>query len=235
MFTIKTINGIYLIFFFLSLIINSIFWSIFLKKEKYQISVILSILFYENFGFIIGAKIFSYFANYPQYDSILSAGVSAYGALIGGLLMVYIFCLQFNFPILKFLTLSIVLMPLIYAIGKLGCFFGGCCYGMEWDGIISVKYINSIEAPNGVKLFPVQLVESIVNLGIFLWLVKIKKSDTEKIGWTLILCSLVKFSLDFLRAGRVNILSINQWTSIIMFVIGIIIIFSIAKKGREIL
>lgn len=167
-------QGIYTWCFLLALFINSILMVKFLRKE-YDIGTILGFLFYENFGFILGAKVLSYFADYPKYDSILDSGMSAYGALIGGFLMIYIFCLEFKLPLIKFFTKYVILLPLIYAIGKLGCFFGGCCYGVECSLPISVVYLNSMDAPNNISLFPVQLVESIVNFIIFVWLILEKK------------------------------------------------------------
>lgn len=224
-------QGVYTWCFLLALFINSILMVKFLRKE-YDIGTILGFLFYENFGFILGAKVLSYFADYPKYDSILDSGMSAYGALIGGFLMIYIFCLEFKLPLIKFFTKYVILLPLIYAIGKLGCFFGGCCYGVECSLPISVVYLNSMDAPNNISLFPVQLVESIVNFIIFVWLILEKKSDMWKIGWTFVLCGLSKFILDFFRASWAYSISVNQWISIFLCIIGINIILTNLKKKK---
>lgn len=227
-----TIRGIYAICFCLALLVNIIFIVISLKKE-YGIEIILGFLFYENFGFIMGAKTLSYFANYPKYESILNSGMSAYGALIGGALMVCVFCFEFKLPINEFLYKYVILLPLIYAIGKLGCFFGGCCYGIKSDIPISVIYLNSIEASNNIKLFPVQLIECIANLMIFVWLVVCKKDNLTKMGWTFILCSFSKFTLDFFRASWSNSISVNQWISIFLFALGCGILLNSYRKSRR--
>ena len=132
--------------------------------------------------------------------------------------------------------LSVIAMfipPIMYAIGKLRCFFGGCCYGIECNLPISVVYLNSAGAPNNINLFPVQLIECVVNLGIFLLLILVKKDDRVKIGWAFILCSLSKFILDFFRASWAHNISINQWISILVFIIGINIILINSKKQKE--
>ena len=76
----------------------------------------------------------------------------------------------------------------MYAIGKIGCFLVGCCYGIKYSGIFSVVYNYSLHAPVGVSLFPIQLVESIVFLLIFIYMLNKKlqnKFNTQTIGISL--------------------------------------------------
>ena len=69
----------------------------------------------------------------------------------------------------------------MYAVGKIGCFFAGCCYGIEYNGFLNVTYNYSAIAPKGISLFPIQLLESIVFLIIFLYtFIKFHKVDIDK-------------------------------------------------------
>ena len=133
----------------------------------------------------------------------------------------------------KLFAILLFSVPLIYAIGKLGCFLNGCCYGIDYSGPLRVLYSSSKHAPTGISLFPVQLVESIVNLIIFIISIIIyykKKDITKTLPFIVLACSTFKFLLDFLRTPGKHIISLNQIFCIIAFIIGIII-FIKSKKA----
>lgn len=190
--------------------------------------MIVSYLIYELIGIVFGAKFLSYVTSIGKVDGItfFNSGLSSYGGLIGGFLMTLVFVWQFKLPVLKFSYMYAIMLPLMYAVSKLGCFSTGCCYGIEYNYFGSVIYQNSSSAPNNVSLFPVQLVESIVNGIIFFALVinykKIK--ILQGVGLILILCSFAKFTLDFFRASWAYSISVNQWISIALFVVGLVIV-----------
>ena len=94
-------------------------------------------------------------------------GYVYYGGLAGAVLGVWIYCRAFRLAFLPHLDGTVVALPLIHAFGRVGCFFAGCCYGVRYDGPLAVTFRNSPVAPNGVGLFPVQLLEAALNLGLF--------------------------------------------------------------------
>ena len=51
-------------------------------------------------------------------------------------------------------------VALAQGLGRLGCFFAGCCYGRETDAWYGITFRNSKFAPNNVKLIPTQLISS---------------------------------------------------------------------------
>ena len=121
----------------------------------------------------------------------------------------------------------------MYAIGKIGCFLAGCCYGIPYAGPGHVIYNYSLVAPAGTCLFPIQIVETITFLFIFIYMIhKIitNKFSLHTLGISFILCGLAKFVLDFFRTSHINILiSSNQIISIAFIVLGILI----ALKNRK--
>ena len=195
------------------------------------------LLLYVFLGIIFGAKYFTYFTNYSKYKDgfrFMEVGFSSYGAVIGSILMLLLFSKQFKKSIKDLLCSILPAIPLMYGIGKIGCFLAGCCYGIEYSGLFNVVYKYSVNAPNNVKLFPVQLVEAIVFLGIFLFInIKYKeKKDTKVIPLVFILCGIAKFSLDYLRISHVNkMISINQVFSLVFIVIGLIILIYNKKRA----
>lgn len=61
------------------------------------------------------------------------------------------------------LSIFIYAAPLMYSIGKIGCFLSGCCEGFVYNGIGSVSY-NYVPNPTGLSYFPIQIIESITFL-----------------------------------------------------------------------
>lgn len=198
------------------------------KKNEYNNFEILCLIFFEMIGIIVGAKLLTYLVHFNEYENFnfFKLGLSAYGAVIGALIMVFIYKLIFRKESSKLFSMCLIPMPLMYAIGKVGCFVAGCCYGIEYSGPLYIAYSDSLVAPNNVKLFPIQAVEALLFLAIFLYLFFEKKlSIKNKIAITFILCGTIKFVLDFLRASHVGIiLSANQIISLIFIVIGLLML-----------
>lgn len=235
---INTKIPIYGISILTALFLNIIILIKLLRKTNLKPEEILGIIIYENIGIILGAKLFSYIQNFRQYKTfdLLRMGLSSYGAVIGALVFVVIFSVIFRKKIIEVLKIFIQPIPLMYAIGKIGCFFAGCCHGIKYNGLLAVTYNYSLVAPKGVKFFPVQIIETIVFLLIFIYMYN-KSSKRQfkqrEFGISLILCGGGKFMLDFLRISHVNvILSLNQIVSIVFIIIGIYML--VIEKNKKV-
>lgn len=204
-----------------------------LNKNKDRL--VYYMLIYENIGFIYGGKLLTYLMNidkYKNYD-FLEIGFSSFGGLIGGLLMLFIFCLQFKKDFTKVFKIFMVPVPLMYSIGKIGCFLAGCCYGIKYDGFGSVVYWYANENINGISLFPVQLLESIVFFLIFIYTLK-NREKNQSINIAMLICAISKFILDFFREYHVGkIITINQVLCLI-FVLFSLYLMRLSKKNIDI-
>ena len=60
-----------------------------------------------------------------------ASGFVFYGGLLGALLSVFIYTRVRHLPLRTYLNLFVVVFPLFHAIGRVGCVFSGCCYGVE--------------------------------------------------------------------------------------------------------
>ena len=188
-----------------------------LKKENCNNQDLLLYFFmYAVFAFCCG-KFYTIITK-DQSTNFLSAGLSSYGGLIGAILSAIIFekILPSENKIVKY---SILSLPLIYGLTKIACFITGCCYGIPYDGFLSVTYVSDLNIP----LFPIQITETIAFIIIFIICNKYKnKKNITYI--TMILSAVMKFLLDFLRYDHLTIaITINQIFSIILIVITIII------------
>jgi len=151
--------------------------------------------------------------------NIINAGISSYGGLIGVILAAVIFerIISFNGMLIKY---SIISLPLIYGLSKISCFISGCCYGIPYNGLFNVTYPFGLNIP----LFPIQIVETVVFILIFVICNKYK--EKEQIIWiAIIISSFCKFVLDFLRYEHIKVLiTTNQIISIILIIISFIVL-----------
>lgn len=128
--------------------------------------------------------------------------------------------------------------PLFHAFGRVGCFFGGCCYGIESAFGFTAHGNEYSPDVNDVNRFPVQLLEASLNLLLFAFLVILLKKGVMKGNLMWIYGSIypvIRFFDEFLRGdairGFVFGLSTSQWISIFVFVLSVtMIIIRVCKK-----
>ena len=205
-----------------ALVFNILFILLNYKKYNLKLKDAILIIILENIFIVIGGKVFTYLDEFPKYSITDIPGLwfTSYGNMLGALVGLVVYALIFKHKLADLFGLGAVPLPLVYAIGKIGCFSAGCCYGINYDGFGKVIYLSSNQAPLNTGLFPIQLVEAEFKMQDFAYL--------------LICISIAKFFLDYLRAGRENILfSFNQRISIILFTFGLFILSRIFIKNKE--
>lgn len=167
-----------------------------------------------------------------EYISVVFGGYVFYGGLLGGLTGAVIYCRIYKLSCFETLDVYAPVIPLIHSFGRIGCFLAGCCYGRPSERF-GVLFDASPFAPHGIKLFPVQLLESGINLAVFLLLfafsVKERKCGSV-LGLYLCIYAVERFLLEYLRFDEVRGLflgvSTSQWISLILLPIGLILLFS---------
>ena len=214
----KSRFNLYGFFIILSILLSLIFVYKNLKREKIEARIILLSFLLATPYIIIGGKFLTTLTSKGKYN-FFSAGLSSYGGAIG--LIIGILIYEKITGNKKIKEPYIISLPLMYGVAKLGCFFAGCCYGIKYSGPFNIRYPHLY----AYTVFPVQLVETIVFVIIFIvlnYMYKRKKTDNI-ICYTIIISSISKFILDFLRFSHMNVfLSVNQIISLVFFVGGII-------------
>jgi phosphatidylglycerol:prolipoprotein diacylglycerol transferase len=130
-------------------------------------------------------------------------------------------------------------IPLFHFFGRIGCFLGGCCFGIESSfGFTTLHGI--IDKANGVNRFPVQLLESLFNIITFFILVKLRKVNRFRkrlLYIYLFMYSTGRFFIEFLRRddyrGKWLFLSTSQIISLLIFGIVMIKYLSIKKMNNR--
>jgi len=202
----------------LSLLSGIIFNYIYLKSKNIENEHILLFSSMIALFSIIGGNMINLFLGNKQVQNNV-LNLSSYGGAIGVIIASMVFE-KINPKDRIFIKSGMISLPLIYSISKLGCFFAGCCYGLPCNSILCVTYASGLN----ISLIPIQLIETIVFMMIFIVCVCLK-NNKNIIGITIMISSFCKFALDFFRYNHLEeIISKNQIISIIFFIIGIIMI-----------
>ena len=214
----------YPLFITLSLIIGIIFIDIMLLKWNIKKVHVLSLNIILFFLIPLGGILLT-IIEHLIINKKFAIGFSSYGGVFGAIIAFYIFCKIFKYNYKHLYKIMFLSMPLFYSISKLGCFLAGCCYGIKYNGFFSIKYISSHGAPVNTPLFPIQLVESIAFIIIFILLLLInKRTNKNIISLSLIICGITKYLLEFLRQSWEPFISFTQLISLIMVLIGLILL-----------
>ncbi len=176
------------------------------------------------------------FQTFIEHLKAIFGGAVFYGGLITGLIGGFIYLKKKKLDIETYPDIGAVSIPLFHCFGRIGCFLGGCCYGVESS--FGFVYSHSlIEQANGVRRFPVQLLEASLNLILFFFLLYLLKKNRLKgrlLYLYLLIYSAMRFVIEFWRGdsyrGFILGLSTSQFIGIFLFVFALIIIFRKRKN-----
>lgn len=221
----------------------AIFVGLIISKNKVDKYDLLMTTIVAGVGLFIGAHLLysltriddiaDAFANYGEFGSFweflkyitgLMGGMVFYGGLYGGLAAGFLFARKKKYDVAKLSDVFAVVVPLFHAFGRVGCFFAGCCYGVEsrWGIAGRVLYADVRET---VRRVPIQLIEALcllVLFGVMFWLYRKCKAQGKLIFIYLMIYAMLRFILEFFRGdeirGRFMIFSTSQWISIVTLV-----------------
>jgi phosphatidylglycerol:prolipoprotein diacylglycerol transferase len=229
------------------------------RQEGLNPNVIFDLAIWILISVVIGARIWYVAEHFSEYAEnpfdvfkIWQGGLVFYGgfvgAVVGGLLFLKIRKLRFT-------EIGDIVAPSFaigIAIGRLGCFLNGCCYGhvSETCGISfpardfppayadQLKH-NLIEpgAAHSMPVIPTQLYAALDNLVIFVLLLLVgrRKPFSGFLIWLFIgLYGLQRFILDFFRyyegaAKALKVMTLSQMSSLFLVVFSIAAFIVLAR------
>ena len=169
-----------------------------------------------------------------------SAGISFLGGAVLGLgaYALLLFLVYQDEMSVRIIFHALVPSLLIaHAFGRLGCFFGGCCYGKPSSWFWGVVYPEDSVAAEmygyGTKLIPTQLIESVYLLGLyFVFLFVFKK---RRVMYYCLCYGVYRFFAEYLRGDSrgaiTSWLSPSQLLSIMLLIVAaVIFILGIRNK-----
>jgi phosphatidylglycerol:prolipoprotein diacylglycerol transferase len=112
------------------------------QREGYSADLIYSLALWMCICAIAGARLFyvveywdesfrkeSFGATIKAVINYTQGGLVVYGAFAGGVVAATIFFIKHKLPVLKFADIVAPSLTLGLALGRIGCFLNGCCYG----------------------------------------------------------------------------------------------------------
>jgi phosphatidylglycerol---prolipoprotein diacylglyceryl transferase len=212
-------------------------WIVARRLGEYGLDPELSstILIYAMIGGVVGSKL--YFAideslrgDAPFMSLLLSrAGITWYGGLLGGTLLVIIATRIHGLPTRVVSSCVATAAPFGQACGRIGCFLVGDDYGRETDLPWAVAFPEGSPAtidPVTGRLFavhPTQLYEVawLLLIGALLW--RRRRSSPFLFGEYLMAAAIGRFAIEFLRVNEPLALGLTQpqWIAIGLLTLGL--------------
>ncbi|MBA7571755.1 Phosphatidylglycerol--prolipoprotein diacylglyceryl transferase [subsurface metagenome] len=171
--------------------------------------------------------LWGYYIQNPR-EIIGGSGLTAYGAVLGAALGIWIYS---KFSKLQFGYFADLVAPAVIVaqavIGRIGCTINGCCYGVKTSLPWGIVYTHPDSlGPLGVAVHPTQVYELIFGLIVFGILLKLRgrfKPDGSLFLIYLGLYSVWRIGIDFLREGTPFLFSLHQAQIIGIIVLAITI------------
>lgn len=250
-------HGTYTLISLVGLFVAGIFACCTAKKRGFDDNDMLVTLLVAAVGVLIGGHLLYGLVNFQQIIQLFRSldeitgfgdfftraheifgGSVFYGGLFGGIAAGTIYMKKKKLNISEFSDIAAPAVPLFHVFGRIGCFFGGCCYGVESDfGFVVAAPGSDIIS----RRFPIQLVEAAFNLLLFLALYLLLKRGwlNGRLIYLYLLCySVGRFIIEFWRGDAYRGfwlgLSTSQWISIVLFVVSATLLFwKYLKKSKK--
>ncbi|PKH51473.1 prolipoprotein diacylglyceryl transferase [Tenacibaculum sp. Bg11-29] len=194
-------------------------WQAKKRLETYLPNSFFYIVFIIGF---IGGKLFlffekplSYIQNPQSILSVFSGGFVFYGSFICITITIILYLKKHKVPVLPMLDILAITTTIVHSIGRIGCFFAGCCHGKETNSVFGITFPNT----KSIAVHPTQLYEvfSILIIMVLLFIIKQKKKFNGQIFMSyVVLYAITRSFLEFFRGDKrgfiiENILSHSQF------------------------
>jgi phosphatidylglycerol:prolipoprotein diacylglycerol transferase len=218
------------------------------KRAGLPSEPLTNLAIYCALGGIAGAKLFMFLFDWQYYwqnpgeiftlSTLQAAGVF-HGGFIVAVIVAVLYIRHLHLPPLETMDCFAPGIALGHAIGRIGCFAAGCCWGRECSLPWGVRFRSDEAAPVplNVPLHPAQLYESAANLIIFVLLYRgFQRSHRpgQIFGWYLVLYSIARFIVEFYRNHEQSLvagLSLTQWIALALLFAGSAILIRVRQTA----
>jgi phosphatidylglycerol:prolipoprotein diacylglycerol transferase len=199
---------------------------------------------------LIGAKLlllivdFGTFRQNPrELVTLMRSGGVFYGGLIAAVVVAIWYLRRHRLPVWSVTDAFAPGIALGHVIGRMGCFFAGCCFGRATDVPWAVTFTNQYAAENvgtplNVPIHPTQLYEAGAEFLILLVLLFMERKGRTFPGRTfwgyLLLYGITRFIIEFYRGdarGMVGDLSTSQFVSVILVPLSLAMLFVLSRRS----
>lgn len=216
-------------------------YQIFFSKQSEGISRYKAqILFWGVFLFAwLGAKLLFIFTYPEKLDASLMREISFwtgggfvfYGGFLGGILFLGLFKLINKKLSLKTFWPMVPALAIGHAIGRIGCFLAGCCYGKPTELFWGIYMHNH-------DRHPTQLIEATGLFVLGTYLLRSHRPHSALLSHYLIFYGLLRFGVEMLRGdlvrGSWGLFTPSQWISLMLIGSGIVLLVLFKIRRLEV-
>jgi phosphatidylglycerol:prolipoprotein diacylglycerol transferase len=158
----------------------------------------------------------------------LGGGLVFYGGFLAGLAYLVVNLYRSKAQVYAYVSF-IPALAIGHGLGRIGCFFAGCCYGSHCDLPWKIML-------HGQYRHPVQLYEALLLLGFGIWsLLRVWRGKVSQLPlYYIMYYALVRFGLEFFRAdtyrGIYYGVSFSQWIALVLGMASGLAVIMIRKK-----
>ncbi len=192
-----------------------------LNRAKAELSgdQVINIMMLAMISGIVGARIFYVVQNWSFYRHdpgaiirIDQGGLVFYGGFILALILIVWYVRKVcKADVIRVLDVMSPALAAAHALGRLGCFFNGCCYGKPAEIFWAFAYAPGTEPYKrygSLPLHPVQIYEAVLNIilaGILFYLVRKGKRGVAMASY-LAAYGVLRFVDEFFRGDHMDFL-----------------------------
>jgi|KBSSwiStaDraftv2_1062776.scaffolds.fasta_scaffold35125_2 phosphatidylglycerol:prolipoprotein diacylglycerol transferase len=219
------------------------------RKRGLDSTRVLDLGIYIIISALVGAKLlllvtdFRSFADNPRalLDLLRSGGVF-YGGLIVAVTVALLYIRRIGLPLWTTCDVFAPGIALGHVVGRLGCFFAGCCYGKPTTVPWAITFTNPYAAANvgtplNIPLHPTQLYEAGAEALILVLLLATESRGRRFPGRTfwlyMLLYAISRYIIEMFRGdprGTVFIFSTSQFISVLLVPLAIVMLVYLGRR-----
>jgi len=227
------------------------------RREKFDPEVIYDLSLWVFIGGLVGARLF-YVIQYwgdkvrsvGDIFRIWEGGIVLYGSIMGGTATFFLYRALRPFPLRPYLDIVAPSLALGVALGRLGCFLNGCCYGDRCDLPWTVSFprfsppwsdqvadgLLTRDALWSLRVHPTQLYSVVDGLVLLLLLsayYPLRRRDGEVMALLMVTYPITRFLIEYLRNDEGVFflgLTISQTISVLLFLAGLLYWYVLSRS-----
>jgi len=215
------------------------------KKKNYNTNMPLDLALFALPCAIIGARlyycIFYGVNSFVDVFKIWEGGMAIYGGVIGGFIGILLSCKIKKYSLLQACDLAAPCLILGQCIGRIGCYFAGCCYGIEATSPSLQVFPISVQIDDVWHLATFFYECALDFVGFIILMVLTLKTNKNGIVTSgyFITYGLIRAVLEQFRDPKECLMlgnsgiRVSQLLSIMLVILGIVMIILILKLKKE--